>query len=312
MISRVRFRFRPWQLALLVILLCGAVVSGVRWRLASKPYNATGLLAVLPANGATLVYIDAGALRQSGILDLLAGSKATEEPDYRQFVEQTGFDYRSDLDAVAAAFSNGEAYITLRGRFQWKLLSGYARSQGGECRYTTCTMAASASERHISFYPLKSDVIALAISNQPKGVYMIGPNGANTPPPLPPEPVWISVPSSVFSRADAFPAGTRAFLSPLAQARNITFAMGPKGDRLQLRLEVGCASPEMAAELARQFNSTTDLLKRMLERDRLTANPNDLSGLLVAGSFQQQDARVIGTWPVDRGLVTSLASGQIQ
>ncbi len=308
----MRFRFQPWQLALLVVLFCGAVVSGVRWRLASKPYNAAGLLAVLPSDGATLVYIDAGALRQSGILDLLAGSRATEEPDYRRFVEQTGFDYRSDLDAVAAAFTNGDAYITLKGRFQWKLLSGYARSQGGECRYTTCTMAASASERHISFYPLKSDVIALAVSNQPKGVDMIGPSRPSTPPPLPPEPVWISVPSSVFSRPDGFPTGTRAFLSPLAQARDITFAMGPKGDRLQLRLEVGCASPDMAAEMARQFNSTTDLLKKMLDRDHLTANASDLSGLLVAGSFEQHDARVIGTWPVERGLVTSLASGQVQ
>ena len=54
---------------------------------------------MLPADRATLVYIDTDALRKSGLLDLLAGSKAAEEADYRKFVEQTGFDYRTDLDA---------------------------------------------------------------------------------------------------------------------------------------------------------------------------------------------------------------------
>src|SRR5579862_2047155 len=129
----MRFRFQPWQLAVLVVLLCGAAVGVVRWRRTFQPVNATSLLAALPVQGATLLYIDADALRQSGILDLLAGSKAAEEPDYRKFVEQSGFDYRTDVDGVAAAFVNGETYLTVRGRFQWKLLSSYARSQGGEC-----------------------------------------------------------------------------------------------------------------------------------------------------------------------------------
>ena len=307
----VRLRFRLWQLAVLAVLLCGAAVGVIRWRRASQPFNAVGLLAALPANGATLFYIDADALRRSGILDLLAGSKAAEEPDYRKFVEQTGFDYRTDVDAVAAAFVDGDTYLTVRGRFQWKLLSSYARSQGGECRDTLCSMPASDKDRHVSFYPLKTNVLALSVSARPRGAEMIGANQWKNPPALPPEPVWISVPSPVFSKPGLFPAGTRAFLSPLAQTRNVTFAMGPQGDRLQLRLEVACASPGAAAEMVQQFSSATDLLKKMIQRDHLTPNPRDLSGVLVAGSFQQQDARVIGTWPVERGFITALASGQI-
>src|SRR5579863_6225298 len=159
----MRVRFQPWQLAVLVVLLCGALVGVVRWRRASQPFNAAGLLAALPADGATLFYIDADALRQSGILELLAGSKTAEEADYRRFVEQTGFDYRTDVDAVAAAFVNGETYLTVRGRFQWKLLSSYARAQGGECRYTLCSMPASDKDRHVSFYPLKTNVLALSV-----------------------------------------------------------------------------------------------------------------------------------------------------
>jgi hypothetical protein len=307
----MRLRFQPWQLAVLVVLLCGAAVGVVRWRSTFQPVNAASLLTALPVDRATLLYIDADALRRSGILDLLAGSKAAEEPDYRKFVEQTGFDYRTDVDAVAAAFVDGETYLTVRGRFQWKLLSGYARAQGGECRYTLCTMPASGKDRHISFYPLTTNVLALAVSAQPRGADMISANQWKNPPALPPEPVWISAPSLVFSKPDLFPAGTRAFLSPLAQTARVTFAMGPRGDRLQLRLEVACASPQAAAEMMRQFSSATDLLRKMIERDHLTPNPRDLSGVLVAGSFQQQNARVIGTWPVERGFITALASGQI-
>ena len=310
--SKVRLRLQPWQLAVLIVLLCAAAVGVVRWRLDSKPFDTASLLATLPADGATLFYIDADVLRQSGILDLLAGSKAAEEADYRQFVQQTGFDYRTDVDAVAAAFLDGDTYLTVRGRFQWKMLASYARSQGGECRYTFCSMPASTKDTHISFYPLKTNVLALAVSARPKGADMIGANQPKNPQAVPPEPVWISVPSRVFGKPDAFPAGTRAFLSPLALTNNVIFAVGPQGNRLQLRLEVACASPQAAAELVRQFSSATDMLKKMIQRDQLTPNPKDLSGVLVAGSFQQQDAKVIGTWPVERGFITALASGQIQ
>ena len=292
--------------------MCGAVAGVILWRRASQPFDAAGLVAALPGEGATLLYVDAGALRQSGILDLLAGSKAAEEQDYRQFVEQSGFDYRTDLDAVAAAFVNGDTYFALRGRFQWDRLSGYARSQGGECRSTACTMPASTPGRHISFYPLRRNVLALAVSAASNGSERIAPNQWKNPPALPAEPAWISVPSSVFSKTDSLPAGTRAFLAPLAQARKVTFAMGPQGERLQLRLEVACASAQAAADLTRQFTAATDLLNKMIQRDRLKPNPRDLSGVLVAGSFRQQDATVVGAWPVERALIAALALGQIQ
>ena len=310
--SPVRIRFQPWQLALLVVALCVAAVGVARWLRVSSPYDAARLLAALPLEKATLVYIDTALLRQSGTLELLAGSKAAEEPDYRKFVEQTGFDYRKDLDAVAAAFVDNHVYITLRGRFQWKQLTTYAESQGGECHYSVCTMPGSSLERNISFYPLKSDVLALAVSTDPRAVTNIDPGGRKIPLPVPPDPVWISVPAAVFNRLDAFPDGTRAFLSPLARAEKVTFAAGPKGDRLQLRLEVACATPDAAADLVKQFSGVTSLLKNMIERQHMTPNPRDLSGVLVAGSFQQRQSTVIATWPLERGFVEALAAGQIQ
>lgn len=308
----MRFRFQPWQLALLVVALCAGAVGVVRWWRVSTTYDAARMLAALPAEKATLVYLDTGFLRQSGMLDLLAGSKAVEEPDYRKFVEQTGFDYRKDLDAVAAAFADNHVYITLRGRFQWKQLNSYAESQGGECRYSVCSMPGSSLERNISFYPLTSSALALAVSSDPRAVTSIGPGARKIQAPAPLEPVWMSVPAAVFNRLDGFPDGTRAFLSPLAHAEKITFAAGPKGDRLQLRLEVACSTPAAAADLARQLSSVTSVLKSMIEREHMTPNPRDLSGVLVAGTFQQSQSTVIATWPVERGFVEALASGQIQ
>jgi hypothetical protein len=295
----------------MVVALCVAAVAVARWWRVSLPYDAARLISVLPTEKATVVYLDTEQLRRGGLLALLAGSKAAEEPDYRKFVDETGFDYRTDLDALAAAFVENRFYATLRGRFRWTQLTAYAENQGGECHYSVCTMPGSTVERNISFYPLKSDVLALAVSIDPRAVTFIG-SGATPQMPVPRDPFWISAPAAAFNQLEAFPAGTRAFLSPLTHAEKITFAAGPQGDRLQLRLEVACANPEAAAELVKQFSSVTGLLKSMIEREHMTPNPRDLSGVLVAGTFEQRQATVIGTWPVERGFVEALASGQIQ
>ena len=126
------------------------------------------------------------------------------------------------------------------------------------------------------------------------------------------DPLWISVPAATFNRLDAFPDGTRAFLSPLAHAEKVIFAAGPQGDRLQLRLEVACVTPQAAAEMVKQLSGMTGLLKSMIEREHMTPNRRDLSGVLVAGTFEQRQSTVIGTWPIERDFVEALASGQIQ
>jgi hypothetical protein len=111
---------------------------------------------------------------------------------------------------------------------------------------------------------------------------------------------------------DALPGGMRAFLSPLAHAAKVTFAVGPRGPGVELRLEVTCATPQAAGELAQSLSGTTSLLKKMLGRDNLTPNRRDLSAVLVAGSFEQRQTQVIGTWPMERDFVEALANGQVQ
>jgi len=305
----VRIRLQPWQLAVLVVALSGAVIGLVRWRHNAVPYDAAHMMATLPSERATLLYADVGALRKAGILDLLAGSKAAEEADYRKFVDQTGFDYRTDLDAVAGAFVNGASYFTIRGRFQWKQLAAYALSQGGECRYTICSLPGSSLERNISFYPLRTDVLALAVASDLNGVTMISPSQALKLSPIPPEPVWFSAPSSALTRPGALPAEVLSLLGPVARAEKITLAAGPQGTRVQLRLSVLCRSSEDAKAAKRELSSATDALRNATLEGPRTADQPDWAGLLRAGAFSQTGLEVTGAWPLERSFLEALAAG---
>jgi hypothetical protein len=289
-----------------IVLLCAVAIGAAYWWRTARTLNSIQLIESLPQARATHVFIDVDGLRKSGLLDLIAGSKSAEDPDYKTFVDQTGLDYRTDLDAVAAAFSEGNTYLALRGRFVWKKLTSYAQSHGGKCVSTTCSMPATRSGYFISFLPLRSTVLAMAVSTDEHAVNMIGPQDWRKPPHLPAEPIWISVPSFALSDAN-LGAGTHAFLEPLSQAQDVTFAVGPAPKGFQIRLEAGCATPEIAELMTRRLSASTDLLKKMLEREHMTPNPNDLSGVLTSGTFSQQKELVTGTWPLERGFVESLA-----
>jgi hypothetical protein len=158
---------------------------------------------------------------------------------------------------------------------------------------------------------LRPAVLAIAVARDEQGVNMIGPQDWRKAPVLPSEPVWISVPSFTLSDA-SLGAGTHAFLEPLSQAQQVTFAVGavPKG--FQIRLEAVCATPEIAELMTRRLSASTDMLKKMLEREHMTASPNDLSGVLTAGTFAQQKEHVNGAWPIERGFIESLAGGKLQ
>jgi hypothetical protein len=297
------------RIAVAVLVLAIAAGAFYWWRTA-RTFNNLQLIQSLPQARATHVFIDVDGLRHAGVLDLIAGSKSAEDPDYKTFVAQTGLDYRTDLDAVAAAFSEGNTYLVLRGRFASKKLAAYAQSHGGKCDGGVCSMPATRSGYFISFVPLRPTVLAMAVSTDERGVNMIGPQDWRKPPRLPSEPVWISVPS--YSLGDAnLGAGTHAFLEPLSQAQDVMFAVGSAPKGFQIRLEAVCATPEIAELMTRRLAASTDLLKKMLDREHMKASSNDLSGVLTSGMFSQQNERVTGTWVIERGFLESLANGKV-
>jgi hypothetical protein len=306
----MRLRFQPWQLALLVIAVCALVVGGAWWyrtRGASTPEE---LVACLPRSDAVVVYVDVDALRNSRMLDLLAGSRATEELEYRQFVEQTGFDYRRDMDRVAAAFARDHVFLVIRGRFDWRRLINYANSNGGQCRGSICRMPSSQPGRSISFFPLRAAVLALAVSRDEWAATEIA--DRKMPAPLPigaNQPVWISVPGARLRDLNDPLPGTRSFISALSTADHMMFSIGPEADRLAVHADVTCANPQAATALATQLTETTELLRKMLAREKQTPNPSDLSSMLANGAFKAEDRRVSARWPMERALIESLAGG---
>ena len=252
------------------------------------------------------MYIDANAIRRSGILNMIAGSKAAEELEYQQFVDQTLFDYRQDLDAVAVAFKDKQVYLAARGNFHWKNLMDYAVHQGGTCHNSFCIVPGSRPSRRISFYPVRADVLALAISQDDFGAYSVMRKPGRAASATPNEPVWMLVPAETLKDTEALPAGTKPFASALQNAEQIVFTLGPDSGNLQLSLQVTCRDAGAATKMLAEFQNTTDTLRKWIAREHQQANPADLSGVLVAGTFRRDDKVVYGKWPIQRAFIDSL------
>lgn len=305
----MRLRLHAWQLAALLTALCAVSIAGLyqfRMRGGDGPAD---LVSCLPAANATVVYIDVDAIRRSGILNMVAGSKAAEEIEYKQFVDQTLFDYRQDLDAVAAAFKDNQIFFALRGRFHWKNLMDYAVHQGGSCHNGFCVASGSRPNRRISFYALKPDILAMAISSDDFAAYQVArkPGVAQEAPSN--LPVWAIVPILALKNADSLPAGARPYVRALGDPEQIVFALGPEGDHLQLALSVTCRDTRTASTLLVDLENTTNELRKLIANEHQQAGPADLSGVLVAGTFRRDDRHVHGQWPIARAFVDALAGG---
>jgi hypothetical protein len=303
---------RPWQLAVGIFVICALVLGGLytfRARSASTPGR---MIASLPRSGMVVVYLDVNALRRAGILDLIAGSRATENVEYQQFVEGTGFDYRRDLDGIAASFSGRNSYVVLRGRFDWKKLNAYSLASGGACRNVLCRVPGP-ERRFASFYPLRTDTMGLAFSYNEFAALDIMPRAELEGMSEPSQPIWISVAGPALRDVPALPAGARSFVSPLESADQITMSIGPAPNgQLQVNAQVQCASEATASDLIIKLEGATNTLRKMLAREKQKPSPRDLSGVLHGGTFRREQRIVYATWPMDRQFIEALAAGAVE
>ena len=259
----------------------------------------------LPARDALVVFIDFTALRQAGLLDALDSSKVGEDPEYRQFVESSRFDFKRDLDSALAAFAPTGKFMLLAGRFDWNGLTNYVHGQGGACNAGFCRMMGSVPERRISFFPLRSNLMALAVSQDDSAALRLSAS-ADEAAEAPDAPVWLSVPASALKTAGGLPASARDFAGALGQAESLTLGLGPDGARLAARMQIRCRNSGDAAGVAADLTRITSLLRESIARENHQPNPAELSGVLAGGSFRSDGARAIGFWPIERVFVDSL------
>ena len=306
----MNYKKRAALLIIMVASLCGLAVWGVaRFRYHSLRTTADWLQR-LPTQDAVVFYIDFAALRRGGVLQMLAGSKVAEEPEYKVFVMKTGFDYTRDLDAVMACFTPRAKYLVVKGRFDWNSLGSYAREQGGACRDALCRMSGSTPERKISFFPLRPDLMGLAVGPDDSAAIDLEDTAARRRAlEMPDAPVWISIPPALLKTGSDMPAGTRMFAHTMEDADDVSIAMAPSGNRFEARLSVQCRSERQAAALAAQLESITAMLRDMIAREHQVPNPRDLSGVLTSGTFNHLGTRVLGSWPLQQGFVEGLLGG---
>jgi len=314
----VRLRIGPWQLAALLVLLCAGILAGLFWyrnRISTAPSD---LVAWLPTEDAVTAWVDMDGLRQSRLLDALAGARVTEESEYSSFVQQTRFDYREDLRAFGLAVRsnrlNGDKdiFAIARGTFDWKRIYAYFKAHGGECAGAFCHMPASRPGRYISLYPIRSDLMAFAVGSDPYDAYLVGRRAGKAAIPVPARPIWILLSSAALHSKDLFPEGTHAFASALEDANRVALSLGPTGDHLELTLDADCRNVDAASRLLVQLEQTTNFLRSLIAREHQTPNPRDLSGILTAGNFRRDDRHVLGAWPIGRPFIDAVVNGGAQ
>jgi hypothetical protein len=306
----MQLRFRPWHLAALMVVFCLGIVTVLTLLRVRSNSSAADLVARLPRGEATVVYIDASALQEAGLLDLLAGAGVTEETDYQEFVAESGFDYTRDLDSVLASFYESDTFLLVRGRFDWGRLVGYVESRNGNCHNGFCRMKGNLPDRNISFFAVTPFVLGMAVSVDDWAALVLHSVQRESPlAQVPEQPVWVTLSGPMLSRSDWLPSGARSFASAMSEAERVTLALSPSGTDFEARLSVDCRTPAQAARLAARLEQVTELLRSLIRREKKAPNPKDLSGVLTAGSFYSQDRQVQGRWPIQKEFLEAVAAG---
>jgi hypothetical protein len=291
------------------IVLAAVAIAGLavalRWNSARRFSDPHTLLSRFPAEDAIVLNVDFSSVRAAG---LLSESKMPLEPEYKQFLDGTGFDYHRDLDTVTASFSKGGNFFIARGRFNWQKLRDYAAHQGGSCYQDLCRMPGSTPERRISFLPLRNDTMALAVSTDDLAANRLTKEGNAVTAALPSAPVWVLIPGVALHDSAALPPGLRLMLSALTNADRLVVTLGPSGNELDARMEATCRTKDDARVLASELRTATAKLKDALDTNK-QAQDDELVRVLVGGSFDDNGQRVSGRWPFSKSLISSLTAG---
>ena len=263
---------------LIALLATIAVIAGAvylyRARRAASPATAAlapNILSLLPPHAPAIAYIDAAALRRlhnSPLAAILGLSQAgpQPDPDYQDFVRDTGFDYTRDLDKAAIALwpaisSSGDITETrvvavADGRFDESKIKAYALRTGRVVTRNSRSIYEVPGSPPISFEFLSSTRIALS-SGQDTDSFP----PASTPSPLDPamqERINRVAGAPIFAvaRTDDLPPefyeslrSSPQFQSLARSVQGLALAGRPDHDLIHLTLDAECDSMKNAIEL---------------------------------------------------------------
>lgn len=242
----------------------------------------------------------------------LEGAAAMEEPEYRRFVTEIGFDWKTDLDWVTAAKTGEDWYFIARGRFELDKLRSYAIARGGGCRNGVCDAPSATPGRRVSFYPLTPRVLAVSTSKGTMTVRNLETKRkADWAGGVPEGPLWVSFNGSVLAGDPALPSGGRLFGKVLSETERTTFSVNGGAEGLVLTMRAICKDTSSAGNVKAQLEGVTKEFKNYFERLGQPANTGDLSGLLLAGQFATTGSDVTGRWPLHADLLKRLAGGTL-
>lgn len=296
---------KPWALAASAALAALAAF-GLWWVLGSGP-TAADLVAELPEKTGATLFIDVGLARRAGVLDYFTAPAPAQEPEYRGFVEATGFDYSRDLDRVALRFARGEGvWIAASGRFDGGKLAAYAIARGGRCIRGLCTMQGSAPERQISWLDPRGRLLMMAVAPDPMAAALSGSSRPSVENP-PSSPMWLHVPGTLLQPADGLPPGVSSLLSALSGAREAVFRLSAEKENFIIRLEAPFADAAVAQASVEKLAAATELLRKLIARENKPLEDRGLAGILSSGEFRTEGATATGAWGVSRELLKSLA-----
>jgi hypothetical protein len=206
------------------------------------------LLSWMPGSAQTVLFVDFRELRRSPFFAELLNwaPKPESDPDYRQFVQDTGFDYEKDLSSVAIAFEQQggqETFLAMaEGRFDEKKIKAYAAKNGtvkNSGGVGIFSIPDSASRSRIFFTFLHNGRIAVSNRNDFESLLQ---NAKTRDANAPAEVEW----QARFERV----AGSPFFSVIRGEALREYFNSPPTSQDLARRATGGLSSPQLSSLLA--------------------------------------------------------------
>jgi hypothetical protein len=156
--------------ATVVVLLSAATFLGYRKWGVRRGSAREEMLALMPIDASAILFAEFAELRQAPFVAQLYAwaPKPQADPDYAQFVKETGFDYERDLDRVAIAVEkrgqDAVLFAIADGKFDRQKISAFALKDGALAKTggrEIFIVPVSGTAKKISFAFLRNDRIAL-------------------------------------------------------------------------------------------------------------------------------------------------------